>query len=60
MTKITPEQAAEVLQKERLERAEKCNTEIGEILEKYKCQISARPGINAEGRIVVQVEIMAV
>ena len=59
MTEITTEQAAEVLQKENRERAEKCNAEIGKALEKYNCRISGKPWI-VEGRIEVQVEIVAV
>ena len=55
----TLEEAAEVLQKEKLERAEKCNAEIGMILGEYNCRINAVPFINEDGRIVVRVEIVA-
>ena len=55
---MTPEQAAEVLEKEKQERAEKCNAEIAKALEKYNCRINAQPFI-VDGRIVVQVEIVA-
>jgi hypothetical protein len=58
MTEITKEQAAEVLLKENKERTEKCNVEIGKILEKYNCRINAQPFI-VDGRIVTQVEIVA-
>ncbi len=54
----TVEEAAEVVQKEKLERAEKCNAEIGMILGEYNCRINAAPLI-VDGRIVVQVEIVA-
>jgi len=39
MTEITAEQAAEVVQKEQLERAERCNKKIEKILEEDNCRI---------------------
>ena len=56
---ITAEQAKEVLQKEKLERAERCNAKIVKELEEENCRINAIPFINAEGRILVQVDIVA-
>ena len=58
MTEITAEQATEVLQKEREERAEQCNVDITKALDKYNCQINAVPLI-VDGRIVTRVEIVA-
>ena len=55
----TVEEAAEVLQKERLDRAERCNEGIAKLLESYKCRINGRPFIDDEGRVRVQVEIVA-
>jgi hypothetical protein len=39
MSEITAEQAAEVVQKEINERAEKCAADVAKILDKHKCRI---------------------
>ncbi len=57
---ITAEQAAEVVQKEKLERAERCKMKIQRALDEDKCQIRPYPFINADGKIVAGVEIVAV
>ena len=54
----TLEEAAEVLQKEKLERAEKCNAEIAKILDKYNCRIDTVVIIRG-GQLAQQLEIVA-
>ena len=56
---VTAEQATEIIQKEKLERAERCRMNVQKDLDADNCQIRAFPFINAEGRIVTQVEIVA-
>lgn len=57
---ITTEQANEVVQKEKLERVERCKIKIQKALDEDKCQIRAYPLLNADGRIVATADIVAV
>ena len=60
MTEITAEQAAEVVEKEQLERAERCNKKISKALEDDNCRIDIVE-ITRNGQLeVYKVEIVAV
>ena len=56
---MTAEQAQEFLQAQNRLRAEQCTAEVAKTLEEHKCRINSYPVI-ADGRIIVQVEIVAV
>ena len=56
---ITAEQASDIIEKEKIERAERCRMKVQKDLDDDNCQIRALPFINADGRIVVQVDIIA-
>lgn len=56
---ITAEQANEVIQKEKQERAERCKVKIQKALDEDRCQIRAYPFLN-DGRILAGADIVAV
>lgn len=49
--KISPEQAAAILQAEQDQRLQKFNEAYQVLCKKYKCEIVAQPGLTADGRI---------
>ena len=55
---VTAEQATEIIQKEKLERAERCRMNVQKDLDADNCQIRAFPLI-VDGKIVVQADIVA-
>ena len=57
---MTPEQMKLAIEKDKQERAQACMVAVQAALEEHGCQLVAVPQINAEGRIVAQVQLVAV
>lgn len=55
---VTLENAKDIVRKEKDERGIACNQSIGEILQKYQCDIKAIPMIDESGRIIAQIQII--
>ena len=56
---MTPEQMKLAIEKDKQERAQACMVAVQAALEEHGCQLVAVPQINAEGRIVAQVQLVA-
>lgn len=57
---MTPEQARQVLASERLQRQLACQAELQALLAKHRCQILVAPRLTSDGRIVANMQIVAV
>ena len=56
---ITTEQARAMLAQERQARADACGKEIAAALEKHKCQLIGTPAFTPDGRVVVNMNVVA-
>jgi len=56
---INPQQAAEILERERNERAMKCAEEIANALKKHNCEISYQIMLTSDGKILPRMTIKA-
>lgn len=56
---MTPEQMKQAIEQDKQERAQACMAAVQAALEEHGCQLVAVPQINAEGRIVAQVQLVA-
>lgn len=60
MSEITAEQAAEVVKKEKQERAKRVKIKLEKMLDEEKCLLRPYPFFDNEGRTKASVEIVAV
>jgi hypothetical protein len=57
---MTSDEMKQAIEQDKAERARLCMAAIQAALEEHGCQLVAVPQINAEGRIVAQVQLVAV
>lgn len=55
---VTLENAKDIVRKEKDARGLACNQGIGEVLQKYQCDIKAIPFIDESGAIKAQIQII--
>ena len=56
---MTPGQAKQMIDEERMERARMCLAQIQAALDAHRCQLMAAPQITPDGRIVAVVQVVA-
>lgn len=55
--KMSSKKLQQLLEQDKSERLQSCRSEIEVVLQKYKCQLIALPGIDVEGRVIAEVQV---